>query len=131
MLRLPRTFRSVVALTLIASLGLAGAAGSPAHAEGLADDIDTDDIDSGYWLLDDVGGVITKGDVEYHGSIPGLREAGNDIPITPVTGLAPTNTHDGYFILDEKGGVFALGEAEFEGSIPGLRAAGATIPEVP
>ncbi len=82
---------------------------------------------SGYVVLDAVGGIHTFGDAGFHGSLPGLRNAGRNIPARGVD-LATTRSDEGYFLLDTQGGIHTFGDAGFHGSLPGLRDAGRNIP---
>ena len=72
----------------------------------------------GYWLVAEDGGIFSFG-VPFHGSLPGLGQAGElrGLRIRATAGGA------GYYILGPDGGIFAFGVARFHGSRPGGAAA--------
>ncbi|HVM39631.1 MAG TPA: M15 family metallopeptidase, partial [Acidimicrobiia bacterium] len=73
------------------------------------------------------GGVFAFGDARFHGSVPGLRQAGHRIGPARIVALVPVPTDDGYWVLDDRGGVFTFGGAPFLGSLPQRGVAGEAV----
>ena len=101
-----RESAEVEAFGTAASLGLPSC---DARAVDLASTFDG----TGYWVLDEAGGIFTFGTATFFGSRPGLGVAH-----APAVALAPTPSGRGYWIIDAAGGVFAFGDAGYFGSLP-------------
>jgi hypothetical protein len=71
----------------------------------------TSSTDGGYWMVAADGGIFAFG-VPYHGSLPGLAQAG--LPDGHRIRAIPGGT--GYYILGTNGRVFAFGAAPDYGS---------------
>ncbi|HMC68950.1 MAG TPA: VCBS repeat-containing protein, partial [Mycobacteriales bacterium] len=70
---------------------------------------------SGYYVLDNSGGIFPFGDARSLGSMAGFHLN------APVIALAPTPSGRGYWLLASDGGVFSFGDARFYGSMGGTR----------
>ncbi|MDP9332823.1 MAG: VCBS repeat-containing protein [Actinomycetota bacterium] len=70
---------------------------------------------SGYYVLDNSGGVFPFGDARSLGSMAGFHLN------APIIALAPTPSGRGYWLLASDGGVFSFGDARFYGSMGGTR----------
>jgi uncharacterized delta-60 repeat protein len=66
---------------------------------------------SGYWMLNDHGGVYTFGNAEYHG---GVTTGGS----RAVVDIEPRPDAAGYWIVDEGGAVYGLDATPYGGSPP-------------
>ncbi len=64
---------------------------------------------SGYWVVDDIGGVFCFGDVDYFGSVPG------DGRRCDAKKIIPSPTGRGYWIMDSRGMVLPFGDAAYCG----------------
>ncbi|RXK48620.1 M36 family metallopeptidase [Halorientalis pallida] len=60
---------------------------------------------TGYWYVDDAGGVYRHGDAAFHG-----WAGGYELP-APVVDIAGTNTDDGYWLAGADGSVYPFGDA--------------------
>ena len=71
----------------------------------------------GYWLQARDGGIFTFGeDMQFHGSVPGLRLQGT----ADTVQIRSTPAGDGYYVMGADGGIFTFGDARFHGAQPGL-----------
>lgn len=105
--------------------GAVDGGGLPAGARGV--DIANVTGTHAYWLLDHAGGVHTRAGAHFFGSVPWLRQRGQNIGRAPMAAIESTASGRGYWVLDEAGGVFPFGDAVFRGSVPGLRLEGRRI----
>ena len=83
---------------------------STAHALVPASSVMTPD-GNGYWMVAADGGVFTKGDAGFYGSM------GGKVLNKPVVGMASTPDGKGYWLVAADGGVFSFGDASFYGSM--------------
>ncbi|MGH9064954.1 MAG: hypothetical protein ACRD0L_13465 [Acidimicrobiales bacterium] len=74
---------------------------------------------NGYFLVAKDGGVFTYGDAHFHGSVPGVLAAGQQLN-APVVGIATDAATGGYWVAASDGGVFSF-DAAFHGSLGGIR----------
>jgi hypothetical protein len=72
----------------------------------------------GYWTDAADGGIFTFGQAQFHGSVPGILQAGQKLN-KPVVGMAPTADGGGYWMDASDGGIFSFGNAKFYGSMGG------------
>jgi sugar lactone lactonase YvrE len=65
----------------------------------------------GYTLAASDGGVFTKGNAQFYGSL------GNIVLNKPIVGMAMTPDGKGYWLVASDGGIFTKGDAQFYGSM--------------
>src|SRR5947207_1942073 len=120
---MPRSWRLVLlgVLVALALIGLVASGGAAA-----TDPIRVVDVGGrsaaqvgaiGYYVLINDGGILTFGDAQFFGSVPGLPPPFNR---AQALGMALSPTGQGYYVVTTDGGVFTFGDAQFFGSIPGL-----------
>lgn len=100
---------------VVTAIVLAGAdTGAAVAAEAPTSGIASTPSGQGYWRVGQDGGVFTRGDAGFFGSMGG--RALN----APVLGIAPAPNGQGYWLAGADGGVFAFGPgAPFHGSMGG------------
>jgi hypothetical protein len=93
-------FGGAAAFDAVPSASIVGVAGTPSG--------------NGLWLVGRDGGVFSRGDAGFFGSLGALKLN------QPIVGIAGTPSGQGYWLVGSDGGLFAFGDAGYYGSLGAL-----------